>query len=494
MERTRRRFRALLVRGDGISIRWRLAAVSAFLTMAILLIFAAVIGRLVTDRLEHDFDDELRSAASQASFDVQVLTAQGLDVRLNPESMFGDAAAFRIVTADGEPVLGSPIEPDLGPPRIELVDEGDLRVAAVPVASSAIGVPAHYVQYARDTTGLHKTIGRLWLFLAGGVLAGTALATLAGVAVAGRAMRPISALTVAAREITSTRDPSRKLPVPPTDDEVSELARTLDKMLSALDGARAETQGMVVAQREFVADASHELRTPLTSILANLELLEASLARSGTADDDERGEMIASALRSSRRMSRLVSDLLLLARADAGREAPHVRCELTAIARAALAEAEPLAEAHNLTAELAGPAPIEGNPDELHRMISNLIDNALRHTPAGTSILARVLIDGDEAVLELTDDGPGLSAELGEQIFERFVHGAGRADVAGSGGTGLGLAIVRAVTIAHGGQVEAGASAAGGARFTVRIPLAEPAEPGGYPPFSTPAARGKEAT
>ncbi len=494
MKRIRRRLRALLVRGDGISIRWRLAAVSAFLTMAILLIFAAVIGRLVTDRLEHDFDDELRGAASQASFDVQVLTAQGLDVRLNPQSMIGDAAAFRIVTLDGEPVLGTPTEPDLGPPRVELVDQGDLRIASAPVASSTIGIPALYVQYARDTTGLHKTIGRLWLFLAGGVLAGTALATLAGVAIAGRAMRPISALTAAAREITSTRDPSRKLPVPKTDDEVSELARTLDEMLSALDDAKAETQGMVAAQREFVADASHELRTPLTSILANLELLEASLVRSGVADDDERGEMIASALRSSRRMSRLVSDLLLLARADAGREAPHVPCELTAIATAALAEAEPLADAHNLIAELAGPAPIEGNPDELHRMISNLIDNALRHTPAGTSILVSVRVEHGAVVLELTDDGPGLSPELGEQIFERFVHGAGRADVAGSGGTGLGLAIVRAVTIAHGGQVEAGASEAGGARFTVRMPLAEDPGSDADAPFFTPASQGKGQT
>ena len=97
-------------------------------------------------------------------------------------------------------------------------------------------------------------------------------------AVANRAMRPISALTTAASGIATTRDPSRRIPEPESDDEVAELARTLDQMLRELDAARSETEATIQRQREFVADASHELRTPLTSILANLELLEAALA------------------------------------------------------------------------------------------------------------------------------------------------------------------------------------------------------------------------
>ena len=132
---------------------------------------------------------------------------------------------------------------------------------------------------ARRTTSLDATIERLWLLLAGGVLGGTVLALLAGLAVAGRAMRPIASLTAAAREIATTRDPSRRLPTTETEDEVAELARTLDEMLRELDAARSETQQMIQAQRDFVADASHELRTPLTSILANLELLEAQPRR-----------------------------------------------------------------------------------------------------------------------------------------------------------------------------------------------------------------------
>ena len=153
------------------------------------------------------------------------------------------------------------------------------------------------------------------LFLGLGVLGGTALALLAGLATARRAMEPIAELTDAAREIERTRNPAALLPKPQADDEVAELSNTLESMLHALDEARTETEATLVRQREFVADASHELRTPLTSVLANLELLEETL-------HGEQREAAASALRSSRRMRRLVADLLLLARADTGREMP----------------------------------------------------------------------------------------------------------------------------------------------------------------------------
>ena len=183
---------------------------------------------------------------------------------------------------------------------------------------------AGYVQYGRSREDVESTIERLWLFIAAGVLGGTLLASLAGLAIADRAMRPIASLTATAREIADTRDPSRSMPEPKAEDEVGELARTLEQMLRSLDSAREEREQAMQKQREFVADASHELRTPLTSVLANLELLQASLEQPDQAEDRE---MVDSALRSSRRMSRLVADLLLLARADAGRleRAPPLR-------------------------------------------------------------------------------------------------------------------------------------------------------------------------
>jgi two-component system, OmpR family, sensor kinase len=114
---------------------------------------------------------------------------------------------------------------------------------------------------------------------------------------------------------------------------------------------------------------------------------------------------------------------------------------------------------------------VDGNPDELHRLMVNLLDNGLRHTPAGTEIRVAVERRNGDAVLEVSDDGPGIPPGMEAQVFSRFVRGTGPADVAGDSGAGLGLAIVKAVAMSHGGDVDAGSSPAGGARFTVRLPL-----------------------
>jgi len=241
-------------------------------------------------------------------------------------------------------------------------------------------------------------------------------------------------------------------------------------MLRQLDAARSETEQLMQLQREFVADASHELRTPLTSVLANLELLQERLAREGASADDH--EMVDSALRSSKRMSRLVSDLLLLARADAGRTSARAEVDLGEIATAAVAEVRPVANGHHLSIREAEPVAVRANSDELHRLAVNLLDNGVRHTPAGTEIKVAVERRNGDAVLEVSDDGPGIPDGMEDQIFSRFVRGAGPADVSGDSGTGLGLAIVKAVATSHGGDVEAGSSLAGGARFTVKLPAA----------------------
>src|SRR5262249_5033265 len=152
-----------------------------------------------------------------------------------------------------------------------------------------------------------------------------------------------------------------------------------EDMLRELGDARTESESALTRQREFVADASHELRTPLTSILANLELLEADLA-------GEQREIAGSALRSSRRMRRLVADLLLLARAGGGREAPRRPVDLSAVAREAVAETTPLGGDKRVA--FYGPAPVtvEGVRDDVHRLALNLIENALIHTPQGTPV------------------------------------------------------------------------------------------------------------
>jgi signal transduction histidine kinase len=460
-------------------VRWRLAAVSATLTLIILVVFALVVGRFTSHRIHSDFNDELRKTALTIATRTEVtrdpLTGARL-VRLQQDmEWLARDDVLRIVYRNGVPAEeGNPVGvPDLGPPDTRSLRQvGDFRVASYRLAAAFQDPNPLFVQYARSTDNLDATINRLWLFLGGGVVGGTLLAALAGIAIAGRAMSPVSALTATAQQIASTRDPSLRIPEPETNDEVGELARTLDQMLRELDAARSETEQIMQREREFVADASHELRTPLTSILANLELLQERL--DATERRGEEGEMIDSALHSSRRMSHLVSDLLLLARADAGRTGAKRECDLAAVAAAALAEIRPVANGHQLTLADHGPVPVDGNPDELHRLTVNLLDNGVRHTPAGTEIRVAVERRNGHAVLEVSDDGPGLPPGMEAQVFSRFVRGTGPTDVAGDGGAGLGLAIVKAVAVSHGGDVDAGSSPGGGARFTVRLPPPKP--------------------
>jgi two-component system OmpR family sensor kinase len=171
-------------------------------------------------------------------------------------------------------------------------------------------------------------------------------------------------------------------------------------------------------------------------------------------------------------MGRLVADLLLLARADAGKRGAHRRCDLAEVAGNASLEAAPLMGGRELLVDNDRPLWIQGNPDELHRMVLNLLDNAARHTPPDSTVELRLRMEDGDAVLEVEDDGPGVPPELRDHIFDRFVRGEGPADVATGPGSGLGLAIVSAVAISHGGSAKAGESRAGGALFTVRLPLA----------------------
>jgi two-component system, OmpR family, sensor kinase len=469
----RRGLRGSILHPGRWPLRWRLTAILAGLSCLILVAFALVVGRLASNRLHSDFESELTSSARSIAAQVPAVHAGLTRFKLPRAMTAAPPAAACVVLANGVP-----LDPDeghcFGPARLGIthLSGTDVATTRVPqrILLPGVGVTNTFVQYARSTASTDATINKLWLFLIAGVIAGTILAAVAGYALAGRTLRPISQLTATARKVAATRDPSRRIPEPEAEDEVAELARTLDRMLRELDAARAETDQMIQAQRDFVADASHELRTPLTSILANLELLQARLIEDGRAGDDS--EMVTSALSSSRRMSRLVSDLLLLAKADAGRVGTRGDCDLTEIGAAAMSEVRPVADGHELRLVANGPVTVNGNRDELHRLALNLLENGVRHTPSGTEISIAVSRRNGDAILEVSDDGPGLPAGVGnDALFARFVRGSGPADTSADGGAGLGLAIVKAVATAHGGDVEAGRSSAGGARFTVRIPL-----------------------
>jgi len=451
----------------------RLAGVSALLTFVILCAFAVAIGSLTVHRIRADFNRQVNDTAIAlpSELNIKVDPVSGRLVTIQPPLIdFAAApnhAAIKLFTLGGLLVTQQPAQkpPALGPPQLSPTTVNGYRVVSrlvvVRVSGSDQPIGTMLLQYGRPISATEDTVARVELFLLLGVLAGTGLALLAGVMIARRAMTPIAELTSTAAEIARTRDPSRGVPQSKADDEVAELAHTLEGMLHELDSAREETESMLARQRRFVADASHELRTPLTSVLANLELLADSL-------DGDQGDAARSALRSSQRMRRLVADLLLLARTDVGRVVQRAPCDLAQIVVEAAGELGPVSADHDIVLDVQ-PAIVEAARDELHRLTINLLENALRHTPPGTSIRVWTGSADGQATLIVEDEGPGVPAELAPTIFERFVRGAG--DRGGS--FGLGLAIVRAVAESHGGSVALESTGEGkGARFVVRLPQA----------------------
>jgi signal transduction histidine kinase len=299
---------------------------------------------------------------------------------------------------------------------------------------------------------INETFARLLLIGLPSVLA-LACATVWWVA--GRALRPVEQIRRAVTDITdlSAADLTRRVPEPGTDDEIGHLAETMNAMLARLEDAGAR-------QRRFVADASHELRSPLTAIRTGLEV--------GLAHPDQAPwpSIAERAVRQATRLEDLISELLLLARSDAGKTAARRRrISLAAL----LSEVESgTVPSRAVAVELDVPADlaVTGDPADLSRLFRNVIDNAVRHAHTAVRITARRA--GDQVHVEIGDDGPGIPAEERERVFDRFVRldaSRGRAD----GSTGLGLAIAKEVVTAHQGTISIGASPEGGALVGITL-------------------------
>ncbi|HTU14117.1 MAG TPA: HAMP domain-containing sensor histidine kinase [Solirubrobacterales bacterium] len=474
------RLRATRIWPSRWPIRWKLAAVSSGLTFVILVAFGVVVGQLTTQQLRDNYAADTEAAANELVSDVRKVTvtpAYSIQDEIKPlVDNAGGPADVRLFISAIPLTVASRNAAVLGDPQLnnKISDVGKYQVATLPYettpgnSESTIGI----VRVGRPIDRLQTSINRIWVSVLAGTLGATLLAALAGVVLSRRAMRPISNLTSAAGQIAKTRDPSVTLPDPVTDDEVSELTLTFNDMLHELSLARSERERSLNRQREFVADASHELRTPLTSVLANLELLEHSLQGK---DRELELESVESALRSSQRMKRLVADLQILARADSGRAQTKAPCDLAEIARNAVEEVTPLSEHHRIELRADAPVIVNGAADDLHRVVLNLVDNAVRHTPEGSTITVTVgsKDDGERAWLSVADDGPGIPEELRPQIFDRFVRNTGPGDRASAKGTGLGLAIVSTIAKGHDGVATVGDSASGGAMFMVDIPTGD---------------------
>lgn len=328
------------------------------------------------------------------------------------------------------------------------------------------GLPVAYVEALTPLGRLDNAVAHLRNLLFGLGLASVAVVVGLGWALAGSALAPISRLTRTARDIAASRDTRRRVPTRGGRDELGRLATTFNEMLESLDAAAQ-------SQQRFIADASHELRAPLAVMQGNLELLR----RFPVMPASERAEVLVEAEREAARLSRLVNDLLLLARSDAGVPLRKRRVALHDLALEAFRDGTRLARGQVLQHQPGQALYVTGDPDRLKQLVLIVLENALKFTPEGKCVTLDVRARSDQAVIEVHDEGVGIPEGDLPNIFQRFY----RADPARSGdpgGTGLGLSIAQWIVRQHGGTIEVKSALGRGTTVTVELPLA-PGNPDG---------------
>jgi two-component system OmpR family sensor kinase len=282
-------------------------------------------------------------------------------------------------------------------------------------------------------------------------------------------LRPLDRMSTTAGAIAAG-DLSQRVEETDPRTEVGRLGIAFNNMLGQIEKAFAERTASENRLRRFLSDASHELRTPLVSIRGYAELFRIGAAR----EPDETENAMRRIEEEAQRMGVLVEDMLTLARLDEVREPVREPVELRQIATDAVEDARAVDPSRSIELVADTPVTVLGDPHQLPQILANLMRNALTHTPPGTAVQVRVWSEGDDAVLEVRDHGPGLPPGDPADLFERFRRaGAGRER--GPGGAGLGLAIVAAIADAHGGGVSASNADGGGASFVVRLPAHRPA-------------------
>ena len=416
--------------------RLRLLAWSGGLTLLILVLLGAALYAAVSGSLASRGTDILAARASGLERLLQ-LPGQIPDRFVLGPGFGGEASGTLalIVRPDGglvgptelQSINGVPDPAGLSAARAGSTDVRQVEVSSIPIRVYSVAVArpdgSYVVQVLGERSSEVQLLSTLLSVLAVGGLVALLLALAAGYVYAGRALIPVRA--------------------------------SMDRRDAALR-----------RQREFTANASHELRTPLTVIRASV----ADLRRNRKQPVEKVGEALDDIDAEVSHLTALVEDLLLLARTDSGALAlERVALDLADVAVEAAGPLTPVAAERGVQLEVdPRPAPVDADPVRLRQLVTILTDNALAHSPAGTTVTVRVRPEGGQAVLTVDDQGPGIREEDLPRLFERFW----RADNAPAGGTGLGLSIAAWIVAAHGGTISAANRPEGGARFEVRLPTA----------------------
>jgi heavy metal sensor kinase len=383
---------------------------------------------------------------------------------------------IRITRADGATVYAS------GAPRDGSFDPRDVPAPVAPRAAESTrklrlpgggaliiaalkfqppGGPGYLVEFGESLGPVETMLNHLLLQLALGLPLAVLIIAGGGYLLLHRALTPVEQITRAAERITQ-HNLSDRLPVARTGDELERLSLALNRMITRLDDAFQNS-------RRFVADASHDLRTPLTILRGDLENFAAD-ARLEAEPRARVGELLAEVVH----LSKIVEQLFTLSRLDAGEaQTEWSRFDFAELARGTTEQMNLLAVDRGVSLAFAAdsPAPVNGNRVRLKQVVVNLVDNAIKYTPAGGWIHLRVRMVGDRVALEVEDSGIGIPPGSVPHVFERFYR-VDPVRSADSESAGIGLSIVKAICSAHGAEVEVQSTLGRGSLFRVWLPLA----------------------
>lgn len=460
------------------SLRWRLTLTYTAVLAFTLLVLGAIVYGALHRYLVREADRELQRLALEVAYRLEVPRGRGWrGMAFAHISVFSSPGTyFQIVDGKGEVIarssnLGTESLP-VAPGTLELAHQtrGFFQTVAVDGAKLRIynhtllinGELAGVLQVGRSLEAVTNMMSRLAqvMFLMSFVIVG--LATGIGYWLARVALVPVERLTRVADTISETQDLEQRVDYRGPPDEIGRLAATFNKMLEGLATARRSLTEAYASQRRFVADVSHELRTPLTIIRGNLELLR---QMEGAGESKE--EILADVTGEAERMSRLLNNLLILARADAGQHIEKSCIDLGTFVQDIARQAPLLGPTRFLTDDLGvlTGAKVMGDPDYLKQLLLILLENAFKYTPQTGEIALRACRKEGWYGVSVSDTGQGIPPEEVPRIFERFYRGP-----AGRSGTGLGLAIARWIAEEHGGHLEVTSQPGRGTTFTLWLP------------------------
>jgi len=385
---------------------------------------------------------------------------------------------LQIRTLDGDvlnqsPQLDESLVLPLSEEALQAARRGETWVEITPVDSERLlihnqpftaedGTPL-ILQMAGSLAGQDQNLNTLGQILSIGSLAAVIVAFGGGWLLAGLTLRPINRLRQTAQTIGTEQDFNRRVDHTGPNDEIGQLATTFNDMLAQLQAAYMQVEETLQAQRRLVADASHELRTPLTTLRGNIGLLQRQPPISG----EDRTDILADMVDETERLMRLVNDLLVLARADAGRPLLQEPVALKPLLDDVYQQIKLLAPHRTIRYQPAANTTVVGNNDALKQVLLILLDNAFKHTPPEASVTLTTAVNNGHVTIKVADDGPGISPAHLPHIFDRFYRG----DEARSGpGAGLGLAIANELTQAQQGTLTVQSQPGQGTTFILTLP------------------------